>query len=41
MNILVFSAESEKEYISKYGAWKFITETLKTEVGNDVKLSVI
>ena len=40
-NFLVFSTESEKEYSNKHGAWKFITETSKTEVGNDVKLSVI
>ena len=37
----VFSTESEKEYSNKQGASKCITKTSKTEVGNDVKLSVI
>ena len=37
----VFSTESEQEYSNKQGAWKFITKTRKTEVGNDVKLSVL
>ena len=38
---VVFFTESEKEYSNKQEAWKFITKTSKTEVWNDVKLSVI
>ena len=40
-HFFVFSTESEKEYSNKQGASKFITQTSKTEVGNNVKLGVI
>ena len=40
-NFLVSFTEWEKDNSNKQEAWKFITKTSKTEVGNDVKLSVI